>query len=419
MNNPFENAMLQMQKSTTSPRLRGAQQQIEILKQPQRILNVSIPVKMDDGSLKIFQGYRVQYNNARGPYKGGIRYHPNVSLDEVKALAFWMTIKCAIADVPLGGAKGGIVVNPKELSSDELERLSRGYVRAIADCIGPDLDVPAPDVNTNGVIMGWMVDEFMRIKNTELGIKNKKEQEQLRATFTGKLIKDGGSEGREEATGKGGLYVLLATLAKLNKQSSISNKQLTVAVQGFGNVGYNVAKFLNEAGFKIVAISDSKGGVYNPKGINIAVEMEAKKKTGLLAGIGHPVTNNLLLELPVDILVPSALENVLTGENAGDVKAKIVLEMANGPTTPEGDTILYKKGVVVVPDVLANSGGVTVSCFEWEQNLRGEHWTKEQVNTKLKKKMEGAADVVWQASKILKTDLRTAAFVVALERILK
>jgi glutamate dehydrogenase (NAD(P)+) len=417
MNNPFENAMLQLQKSK---RFLHTSEKIEILKQPQRILNVTIPVVMDNGSLRIFHGYRVQFNNARGPYKGGIRYHTQVSLDEVKALAFWMTVKCAIADVPLGGAKGGIVVDPKILSMGELERLSRGYVRVIADCIGPDKDIPAPDVNTTGQIMGWMVDEY--IKTEKLKRKNGKFSansfpfSSLRSTFTGKLIKDGGSEGREEATGKGGLHVLLATLAKLNKQSAISNKQLTVAVQGFGNVGYNVAKFLDEAGFYVVAVSDSKGGIYNKDGLNPVKILEEKKKIGRL--VGNAISNAELLELPVDILVPSALESVLTGENALKVKAKVVLEMANGPTTPEADTLLYRKGIVVIPDVLANSGGVTVSCFEWEQNLRDEHWTKEQVNAKLKKKMEGAADVIWQASKTLKTDLRTAAFVVALERII-
>jgi glutamate dehydrogenase/leucine dehydrogenase len=424
--NPFENAMLQLQKASTFMvhgssfiNKKNIEQQLEILKQPQRILNVTIPVTMDDGNIKIFQGYRVQYNNARGPYKGGIRYHPQVSMDEVKALGFWMAMKCAVADLPLGGAKGGIIVDPKLLSTGELERLSRGYARAIADCIGPDKDVPAPDVNTTGKIMGWMTDEYIKVHSSSFKVHGNKEKEKLRATFTGKRIEDGGSEGREEATGKGGLYVLLAVLAKLNKQSAINNKQLTVAVQGFGNVGYNVAKFLEEAKFTVVAVSDSKGAIYAPEGLRMPLVSEAKKKTGSLAGCGKAITNEALLELPVDILVPSALESVLTGNNASRVKAKIVLEMANGPTTPEADTILYKKGVVVIPDVLANSGGVSVSCFEWEQNLKGQHWTKDDVNRKLKDKMEDAVDTIWTASKKHKTDLRTAAFVVALERILK
>ena len=406
MTNPFENAMKQLQKAIG---FLPATNKIEILKQPQRILNVTIPVKMDDGSLKIFQGYRVQFNNARGPYKGGIRYHPQVSLDEVKALSFWMAMKCAVVDLPLGGGKGGIVVDPKELSLGELERLSRGYVRMIAECIGPDIDVPAPDVNTNGQIMGLMVDELIKIRKAK-----GKDAKTLRSTFTGKLIKDGGSEGREEATGKGGLFVLQTILKQLKL-----NGNLTAAVQGFGNVGYNVAKFLEEVGFTIVAVSDSKGGVYDERGIDIEKAIEVKKKTGSLVGVGKTISNSQLLELSVDVLVPSALESVLTRDNADKVKAKIILEMANGPTTPEADTILYRKGVVVIPDILANSGGVTVSCFEWEQNLKGQHWTKEQVNAKLKKKMEVATTAIWQTSKSLKTDLRTAAFVVALERIIK
>jgi len=381
-----------------------AQEKLEILKRPQRILNVTIPVTMDNGSLKIFQGYRVQFNNARGPYKGGIRFHPDVSMDEVKALAFWMSMKCAVADLPLGGGKGGIIVDPRSLSEKELERLSRGYVRAIADCIGPDKDVPAPDVNTTGQIMGWMVSEFMKIHG-----KNQK----LKATFTGKLMGDGGSEGREEATGLGGLFVLQAILAKLGLKG-----KLTAAVQGFGNVGYNVAKFLDEVGITVVAVSDSKGGIYVPKGLDPVETLARKKKAGKLAG-GKTITNTQLLELPVDILVPSALESVLTAQNASKIKAKVVLEMANGPTTPEADEILHKKGTVVIPDVLANSGGVTVSCFEWEQNLKQQHWTKDDVNKKLKAKMNKAASDVWDASKKYSTDMRTAAFVVALERIAK
>ena len=392
---------------------------LTLLSQPQRILNVTIPVVMDDKSIKIFQGYRVQFNNAAGPYKGGIRYHPQVSLDEVKALSFWMTIKCSVADLPLGGGKGGIIVDPKALSTGELERLSRGYARAIADCIGPDKDVPAPDVNTNGVIMGWMLDEYIKIFNSQFSISNKKhkltkeEKIKLSSTFTGKAIKDGGSEGREEATGLGGLYVLQAILKNLKLK-----KDLIAAVQGFGNVGYNMAKFLAQNGIKVVAVSDSKGGMYVSEGINPVLMLENKKKSGHLSG-GKAITNAELLELPVDILVPSALENVLTKENAPKIKAKVVLEMANGPTTPEADTILYTRGIPVIPDVLSNSGGVSVSCFEWQQNLKGQHWTKKAVNTKLKAKMEKEATNVWLASKKFKTDLRTAAFYVALTRILK
>jgi len=455
--NPFESGLIQLKKAGKKlPRAYA--KALKLLEQPKRIVNVAIPVIMDTGELKIFQGYRVQFNNNLGPYKGGIRFHPNVSLDEVKALGLWMTMKCAVADLPLGGSKGGIVVDPKTLSEKELEQLSRGYARSIADCIGPDIDVPAPDVNTNGVIMGWMVDEFIKIKsdqsdqftnptNKKSNVKfSKRQKEFLSSTFTGKLMKDGGSEGREEATGQGGLYVLLAILAKFPTSPRLrgtgkSNSELlpagrhgatrnsfTVAVQGFGNVGYNVARLLKDAGFTIVAVSDSKGGIYVPEGLDPKQTLECKKKTGQLAGCyctgsvcdvkkGKKITNDELLELPVDILVPSALENVITKENAPKIKAKLILEMANGPTTPEADEILFKRGIPVVPDILSNSGGVTVSCFEWMQNRVGEHWTKEEVNKKLKKKMEVATGAVWDASQKLGTSLRTAAFTVALGRI--
>ncbi len=416
--NPFESAMAQLKKAASCLPPRDAKKALILLGQPQRIINVTIPVSMDNGSLRMFQGYRVQFNNARGPYKGGIRYHPQVSLDEVKALSFWMAMKCAVANLPLGGGKGGIIVDPKSLSAGELERLSRGYARAIADVIGPDKDVPAPDVNTNGVIMGWMLDEYLKT------IKSK--DKKLRSTFTGKAVKDGGSEGREEATGLGGLYVLQAIL----KHQKLAGKQLTAAVQGFGNVGYNIAKFLIEAGIKVVAVSDSRGGIHVPTGVNPKLTLECKRKNGYLAGCycsgsvcdltkGEPITNDALLELPVDILVPAALENVLTKQNAPKIKAKVVLEMANGPTTPEADVILHKRGIPVIPDILSNSGGVTVSAFEWEQNLKGQHWTKEEVNKKLKAKMEKETTNIWLASKKYKTDLRTAAFIVALERILQ
>lgn len=452
--NPFENAMTQLTKAASFLPDTKSKEGVEILKQPQRILNVTIPVRMDDGSVRIFQGYRVQHNNARGPYKGGIRFHPQVSMDEVKALAFWMAMKCAVADLPLGGGKGGVIVDPKTLSAGELERLSRGYARAIEDCIGPDKDVPAPDVNTTGQIMGWMVDEYVKVKRSEVANENsdpssvaKSSREssvsvkaneagqnfvhspryinRLRSTFTGKLIADGGSEGREEATGLGGLFVLQAILAKLGLKG-----KLTAAVQGFGNVGYNVAKFLDEAGITVVAVSDSKGGVYVKDGLNPAKTLECKQSTGKLAGCycvgsvcdlgkGRAVSNEELLELPVDILVPSALESVITKDNAARIQAKVVLEMANGPTTPEADGVLFKKGAVVIPDILSNSGGVTVSCFEWMQNLKNQKWTKKDVNEKLKKQMGAASNAVWEASKKHVTDLRTAAFVVALERIVQ
>lgn len=431
--NPFESAMTQLHKAARL--LESTNQHIKdtlyILEQPQRELHVNIPVVMDDGRMRSFQGYRVQYNNARGPYKGGIRYHPNVDLNEVKALAFWMAMKCAVADLPLGGGKGGIVVDPKTLCQKELERLSRGYARAIADCIGPDKDVPAPDVNTNGMIMGWMVDEFIKVTSDKRYVTSK-EKKQLRGTFTGKLIKDGGSEGREEATGLGGLFVLQAVLKRLTSYVSrvASYKRLTAAVMGFGNVGYNMVKFLDQEGFNVVAVSDSRGGIYVPSGVNPELTLACKKKNGYLAGCycsgsvcdlskGRSISQEALLELPVDILIPAALENVITKQNAPKIKAKVILEMANGPTTPEADEILAKRGITVVPDILANSGGVTVSAFEWEQNLKGAHWTKEEVNKKLRKKMEEAVEAVGEAAETHKTTLRTAAFIVALERIAK
>ena len=416
--NPFINAITQLRR-VASPEL------LKLLSEPQRIVDVNFPVRMDDRRMRSFRGYRVQYNNWRGPYKGGIRFHPNVDLNEVKALAFWMMIKCAVVDIPFGGGKGGVVVDPKRLSEGELERLSRGYIRAIADVVGPQLDVPAPDVNTNSKIMGWMTDEYVRIQNSKFKIQNEK---QLRATFTGKSIKDGGSQGREEATGLGGVTVLTTVLSKLNDKFQMTNDKLTVAVQGFGNVGYNVIKFLVEQGFKVVAVSDSRGGIHVPGGINPELTLECKKKNGYLAGCycsgsvcdlskGRPITQDALLELPVDILVPAALENVITKENASKIKAKIILEMANGPTTPEADEILRKKNITVIPDVLANSGGVLVSSFEWEQNMKEERWSKEDVNKKLKNKMEAATEAVWKASQRLKTTFRAAAFSVALERL--
>jgi glutamate dehydrogenase/leucine dehydrogenase len=431
--NPYENAMQQLSEAarvlishTTTPKDRELlNERLEILRSPQRIVNVAIPVRMDSGAIRVFQGYRIQYNNARGPYKGGIRFHKQVSMDEVKALAFWMAMKCSVADLPMGGGKGGVIVDPKELSEGELERLSRGYARAIADIVGPRLDVPAPDVNTNGKIMGWMVDEYVKSIQRKGKTLSAKEKGALRATFTGKLLADGGSQGREEATGLGGLFILQAIL----KHLGLAEKKLTVAVQGFGNVGYNIAKFLDEAGFRIVAVSDSRGGIHVPDGVNPKLTLECKQKNGYLAGCycsgsvcdlnkGRPISNEALLELPVDILVPAALENAITRDNAPRIKAKVILEMANGPTTPEADAILYKKGIPVIPDVLANSGGVTVSAFEWEQNLKGEKWSKGEVNKKLKLKMERAASAVWEASQEHKTSLRTAAFVVATTRIL-
>ncbi len=392
---------------------------LESLKQHNRDIKVSLPMKMDNGEIKVFTGYRLQHNNLRGPYKGGLRYHPEVSENEVKALSFWMTMKNAVIDVPFGGSKGGITVNPKELSESELERLTRAFVRSIADTIGPEKDVPAPDVNTNSKIMAWFADEYSKIvgKNTP-------------AVVTGKPIEADGSEGRTEATGLGGVYALIAVLRSLNKFVP----GMTVAIQGFGNVGKYAAEFLVKEGFKVVALSDSKGGVYIPSGIaDINQIEECKEAKGYLAGCycvgsvcdignrekvgGQDITSTEILELPVDIVVPAALEDVITHENAPKIKAKYILEMANGPTTNEADEILNKNGITVIPDILANSGGVAVSYFEWYQNLHNEHWTKEEVFSKLKEKMEKAVSEVTQILTSQKVPLREAAYTLALQRL--
>ncbi len=375
---------------------------VEQLKVPQRVVEVNFPVKMDSGSLQIFKGFRVQHNNFRGPYKGGIRFHPQVSLDEVKSLAFWMTFKTAVIDVPFGGGKGGVIVDPKKLSESELEKLSRAYAKAIAPVIGPNLDVPAPDVNTNSKIMAWMAEE---VGNP--------------ATFTGKPIDKGGSEGRTEATGLGGVYALLGVLGKLGKKP----EDLTVAIQGFGNVGSFTAKFLVEHGFKVIALSDSKGGVVIKDGIKNIDEIEkGKEEKGSLQQAlesSQKISSEQLLELDVDILVPAALENVITLDNAQNIKAKIILEMANGPISKEADKILEQNGVVVIPDILANSGGVAVSYFEWYQNMNNEHWTKEEVFKKLKEKMEQSVEDVWSVHQTENVPLRESAYILALQRLAK
>jgi len=437
--NPFENALSQLDKALKHLKLDRSQ--ISRLRNPEKIISVNFPVKMDNGKVRLFHGFRVQFNSARGPYKGGIRFHPQVDMDEVKALAFWMTIKCAVADIPMGGSKGGVEVDPKKLSLGELERLSRAYAKAISNDIGPYVDVPAPDVNTTPQIMRWMVEEFIKIKseirNPKSEIKSKfklsnKDKSILLGTFTGKPVDYGGSLGRTEATGRGGSFALFSLLEKL-KLKGRYGKELAVAIQGFGNVGFYVAKFLSEAGMRVVALSDSKGAIVvkdlAKDSFNPDLVLTCKKEKGKLSSCycvgsvcdlrnGKTITNEELLELPVDILVPSALENQITKKNAKNIKAKVVLEMANGPTTPEADEILYEKGITVVPDVFANSGGVTVSCFEWEQNLKGEKWSEEKVNSKLKKKIEAAFTAIWRESKDKKVGLRTAAFIVAIKRIL-
>ncbi|MES2930356.1 MAG: Glu/Leu/Phe/Val dehydrogenase [Patescibacteria group bacterium] len=403
MSDPFTNALAQLERANKvmpfNPEF------LSRLYQPNREVRVSIPVLMDDGTLKIFEGYRVQYNNARGPYKGGIRYHQDTDIAEVKALAFWMALKCAVVDIPMGGGKGGITVDPKKLSKGELESLSRGWIRGMAPIIGPSIDVPAPDVNTTPEIMKWMADEYEKITGDATG-----------AVITGKPIENGGSEGRGPATGLGGFYVFDVARTLLSLPQSC-----TVVIQGFGNVGANAAEIFENNGHHVIATSDSKGAIYKEDGIRIADLMQFKKDNGSIVGFpgSQTVTNEELLTLSCDVLVPAALENQITDKNAADIKAKIILELANGPTTPEADDILYHHGIVVIPDILANAGGVTVSTFEWEQNLKKEHWAEQDVFAKLKSIMEEQTKVIFIRSQELKTDLRRTAFIVALERIEK
>ncbi len=373
------------------------------LEVPDRDIRISIPVKMDDGSLKIFEGYRVEYNNTLGPYKGGIRYHEDTEINEVKALAFWMALKCAVANIPMGGGKGGITVDPKTLSKGELERLSRGWVQKLSDILGPHKDVPAPDVNTTPEIMNWMNDEYAKITGDTSG-----------AVITGKPVDKGGSEGRGPATGLGGFYIFDALREKLQLP-----EKCNVVIQGFGNVGSNAAEIFTEHGHTVVAISDSKGGIYKLDGINIQKLLEHKKTTGSLVGFegSKNITNKELLETECDLLIPAAFENVITDKNADRLRAKAILELANGPITPEADEILFKKGISVIPDILANSGGVTVSYFEWDQNLKGEHWSEKEVFEKLQPLMNDAASSILKKAKENNTYLRMGAFILALERI--
>jgi len=403
MQNPFENALTQLKRAAAVQAFPEAF--IRRLSEPNRQVRISIPVEMDDGRLEIFEGYRVEHNNARGPYKGGIRYHHDTDINEVKALAFWMTLKCAVTNIPMGGGKGGITVDPKKLSKTELEKLSRGWARGMADILGPKKDVPAPDVNTTPEIMDWIADEYAKITGDASG-----------AVITGKTLANGGSEGRGTATAQGGYYVF----DMLRKKYAIA-EGATVVIQGFGNAGGHAAEIFAKNGYKIIATSDSKGGIVAEAGIDPKALESWKKENGTLAGFpgSRTITNAELLELECDVLIPAALESQLTAENAERVKAKFILELANGPTTPEADEILYKRGIPVVPDILANSGGVTVSTFEWEQNLKGEHWSEADVFGKLKEMLEGEAYLIHEKSVSAKTDLRRAAFIVALERVAK
>jgi len=385
---------------------------IERLRHPKAVLEVSIPVRMDDGSLRVFKGYRVQHDDSRGPTKGGIRYHPDVTLSEVKALAFWMTCKTAVVGIPFGGAKGGVIVNPKELSRLELERLSRGFVQRIANFIGPETDIPAPDVYTNPMIMGWMMDEYSKINRRFSP-----------ASFTGKPVEVGGSLGRDEATGRGGYYCLKQIEAERKWKPS----KVRVAIQGFGNAGQNCARLLQADGYKVVAVSDSRGAIYSGDGLDIPTLIKIKNETRRLkvcggvalgeTGMAEPITNEELLELDVDVLVPAALENVITCDNVKRIKADVILELANGPTASDADEALFAKGVLVVPDILANAGGVTVSYFEWVQNRSGYYWGLEEIHDRLRAIMSREFEAIRRRQRQHDISMRAAAYAHALERI--
>jgi glutamate dehydrogenase (NAD(P)+) len=400
--NPFELAKAQLRRVgeifALDPNL------IRVLSGCKKAVEVSIPVSMDDGSIGVFQGFRVTHNIARGPSKGGIRYHPDVTLDEVKALAMWMTWKCALMGLPFGGAKGGVVCNPKTLSLTELERMTRRYTSEIINDIGPERDIPAPDVGTDGRVMAWIFDTFSMNKgHSVLGV------------VTGKPLSVGGSLGRVEATARGSLYCIQGMAMKQGRRLD----DYSVAIQGFGNVGANLARLLDQEGTKIVAVSDSGGGVYNANGLDVPAALAHKQEHGTLAGLSNAeaVTNEEVVELPCDIFAPCALEQVVTEENADRVKAAVICEGANGPVTPTADAILEDRGVLVLPDVLANAGGVVVSYFEWVQGLQEYFWKEYEVNAKLNDIVVRAFEETWSAAERYTTSMRVAAYGLAVQRV--
>ena len=381
---------------------------LEILLMTHRELTVSFPVEMDDKSIKIFTGYRIQHNHMKGPFKGGIRYHWNVNIDEIRALATWMTIKCAVVNIPFGGAKGGVICNPKDMSENELEKMTRGFVQRIAPMIGPHVDIAAPDVYTNSKIMDWIADEYSKcVAKKEL------------AVVTGKSIGNGGSEGRDEATAKGAFYVLQQIIKEKYIRGLNTIKDKKIVVQGFGNVGSAFARLAYEAGAKVMAVSDSKGAIINKNGLDINKVIEHKEKNGCVADCSgaNNATNEQILELDCDILVPAALENAITMENVDRIKAKTILELANGPISSAADKKLFKKGTIIIPDVLTNAGGVTVSYFEWKQNRNNEKWSKEEVNKKLKDYMTKNTSLVINTTKKYKVSTRIGAYILAIKRI--
>jgi glutamate dehydrogenase (NAD(P)+) len=376
----------------------------KMLSQPKRSIAVSIDIRLDNGAIAVFNGVRVQHWDVRGPFKGGIRYYPNVSLDEVTALAMLMTWKCAIADIPYGGAKGGVCVDTKKLSKHELERLTRRYVSLIVDYLGPQRDIPAPDMYTDAQTMAWIMDTYSQLKGY-----------QVPECVTGKPVEIGGSEGRTEATGRGVVHCVKQAAANMG----IKLRGASVAVQGFGNVGYHAAQAASEIGFKVVAVSDSTGGIFNANGLNPAAVLAHKEKTGSVqkfAGSTN-INNEELLEERCDVLIPAAMENQITCKNVDKIQARLVVEAANGPTTPEADKALYERGIRLIPDILANCGGVTVSYFEWVQNLTREHWTLAEVNHKLEMKMTKAYEDVFALSQREQSDMRTAALMLGVGRV--
>jgi glutamate dehydrogenase/leucine dehydrogenase len=402
--NPFRIAMSQFDNAAELLGLESGLR--EVLRRPRRALSLSLPVKMDNGVIRVFDGYRVQHNNSRGPCKGGIRYHPNVSFDEVKALASWMTWKCATVNIPFGGAKGGIICDPHKLSKGELERLTRRYAYEISDFIGPDRDIPAPDVYTDAQIMAWIMDTYSMTHGASSP-----------GVVTGKPIWLGGSEGRHEATARGCVFVARRACEVLG----IDPKNATAAVQGFGNAGSIAARLMAKSGMKVISVSDSHGGILNRKGLDIASVIAHKEKTGAVVGFqgAEPISSEAVLELEVDVLVPAALENQITRANAERIRAKIVAEAANGPTTPAADAVLFKKGIMALPDILANAGGVTVSYFEWVQDLQEYFWEEDEVNRRLEKVMGKAFDDVHSTAKKYSVDMRTGAYILAIGRVAK
>ncbi|BFH17589.1 catabolic NAD-specific glutamate dehydrogenase RocG [Paenibacillus dendritiformis] len=399
--NPYE--IVQKQIDAAAAKLQLPEHVTELLKKPKRVLSVSFPVRMDDGTVRIFDGYRSQHNDAIGPTKGGIRFHPDVTLDEVKALSMWMTFKCGVVGLPYGGGKGGVICDPRQMSKGEIERVSRAFMEAISDIVGPERDIPAPDVYTTPQIMGWMMDTYSKLRG-----------HYTPGVITGKPIIIGGSQGRNAATAQGCVYTIQSALQDIGRPM----EKATVAIQGFGNAGRIAARLLTDLGATIVAVSDSRGGIYDPNGLDLdRVEQLKDEATILEYGHDFHISNETLLELDVDILIPAALENVITKENAPRIKARIVAEAANGPTTPEADAILNQKGCIVIPDILANAGGVTVSYFEWVQNLMNYYWSEEEVLDKLQTNMVKSYEAVRDMANEYNTDLRTAAYMISLQRV--